>query len=374
MAMNELQDGVFVEVFRAGDYSRTHGMKVTPEELQAMADNYNPRHREAMLKIGHDPFFGRESFAHGWVTELKAVAGSLYAKFLGISDEVKKLTKSGALRKRSAEILPAKYSETKVPEFWGVALLGGSQPGVAGMADFDSGNLPKELRFVEFCEQGETDSDADSTETDNEGAKMADNAEVAALQEKVIGLQTELSKRPTVSVDDFKALQQQVEAAKKFEEERAQLTDQLKAERRAATESRVKALFDGLKAAGKSVPAFENSGIKPVLIALSENDIKVQIDGKETAGFDVLCSFLSAMPQIVDFDHEIAGGPVDDPKAVPATDDFKLDNLPNGTDDDEVKVYKAAMKLMQQTPGMDYRTACEQVSKWDAKAGKVVVR
>ena len=67
-----------IEIFRAGRHISSNGAKVTitPDDLQACAENYDPDDAPAPLVVGHPK---TDDPAYGWVQSLEQRDGKLYA-------------------------------------------------------------------------------------------------------------------------------------------------------------------------------------------------------------------------------------------------------------------------------------------------------
>lgn len=82
----------FFEVFKAGTYPQ--GV-FSPEEVDALAKNYDPQFCEAPVTLDHE----QKGPAYGWVSELQAENGKLKASFKDLSPELKEFVRSGKYKK-----------------------------------------------------------------------------------------------------------------------------------------------------------------------------------------------------------------------------------------------------------------------------------
>ncbi len=124
------------QIFKAGKYGESESRIWTNDEVKQIVDNYDYNFRRAMIKLGHDGILDGEKPAVGWVKDVYLKNGVLYAKgdfndddiknikdkYINVSIEVTKSIQSYDLDtdKQGAYLL-------------GVALLGSSQPAVAGL-------------------------------------------------------------------------------------------------------------------------------------------------------------------------------------------------------------------------------------------------
>ena len=136
----------FFEVFKAGTYPQG---TFTQEEVDALAQNYDPQFCEAPVTLDHE----QKGPAYGWVSELKAENGKLKASFKDLSSELKEFVKSGKYKKISVEIY--RNLDGKQPYLKAVSFLGASIPQVKGMSpvEFKEGEADT---FI-FETAGETD-------------------------------------------------------------------------------------------------------------------------------------------------------------------------------------------------------------------------
>ena len=72
----------YFEVFKAGNYPQGAFSK---EEVQELANNYDPSFCEAPITLDHE----QKGPAYGWVDRLKEENGVLKASFKNLSDDLK---------------------------------------------------------------------------------------------------------------------------------------------------------------------------------------------------------------------------------------------------------------------------------------------
>lgn len=125
-----------IQVFKAGRYGDTAGRIWNNDEVKQVADNFNPDFRRAPVKLGHEGFFDNEKPAVGWVKSLEFNNGILEANVNFVDSEIKNIKDKYI----NVSVEAVKNIETydlntdlRGPYLLGVALLGSSQPAVAGL-------------------------------------------------------------------------------------------------------------------------------------------------------------------------------------------------------------------------------------------------
>lgn len=105
------------------------------EEIQQMAEGYDPEVLEAPVKIEHTD----EGQAHGWVEKVrvKAKNGRLYlqARLKELSETLRKALLDGSYRSRSVEVY-INFKNTGKPYFSGLAFLGAGTPAMINLSPF----------------------------------------------------------------------------------------------------------------------------------------------------------------------------------------------------------------------------------------------
>ncbi len=185
----------FFEVFKAGTYPQ--GV-FSPEEVDALAKNYDPKFCEAPVTLDHE----QKGPAYGWVSDLKAENGKLKASFKDLSQELKEFVRSGKYKKISVEIY--RNLEGKQPYLKAVSFLGASIPQVKGMSpvEFKEGEADT---FI-FESAGETDLKPDvnenktianpvSTDNDETIKKLSEAKEtISKMQEQIAEMNVSIAK------------------------------------------------------------------------------------------------------------------------------------------------------------------------------------
>jgi hypothetical protein len=261
----ELQNGKLYEVFRAGKWN---GNTWTEDDLQAMADTYDPNHREATIGIGHVGVFQSEQPRHGAVASLIHAGGRLYASFKDLSEELIDSVKAGLYADKSCEIIPARWSETKQPYFSGLAFLGRSQPAVPGMHRHAVAGGNDTYRFTVDTNEFIENENLNLTKGDND----MDEKEVRQLMADAIAPFAarigELEKRPDITAEEFAAVKEKVaqfDALNAANDDlQAKYADQCKVN----AETEVAALLTGIP------KVFSTEETRNLLITLAQTDRK----------------------------------------------------------------------------------------------------
>jgi hypothetical protein len=287
----------WIEIFRAGDYSKAGKGVITPEDLQRVVKAYDPTYHEAPVTIGH-PIDNKPAF--GWIDGLMADGNTLLAREKQVDPSFNEARKAGRYKKRSA----AFYTDENgnITGLRHVAYLGAMPPGVKGLQDVafnDHGSkfiavdfgedepvaaetktIAEQIKafFVEtFGQSGEskTFSEADLTRVATEAATAA----AAPLTAKIAALETDLTAQKTQFAERERAL--------------AGGATKLKADQ-AVTK---------LKSGGRWVPAFDKAGVPLLFDELAKLSVTVEFgegaEKKPTAPFDLLLNFLEGLPKIV---------------------------------------------------------------------------
>ncbi len=199
------------EVFRAGDYGDKGSY--TAEDLQHVADSYNPDFHEAPAVIGHPE---SDSPAYGWVNGVKHEGGKLFAK-LGddVDPNFEEMVGKGLFKKRSVSF----YHKPEGLELRHIGFLGARPPVVKGLAaiKFEEGFETAEVVFEEgsmaeptqktireemknFFAELFGNKNATSTQTFSEAdvTPLIERA-VKPFQEKVTKLEADLKKQASTS-------------------------------------------------------------------------------------------------------------------------------------------------------------------------------
>ncbi|OOS08075.1 hypothetical protein SAMN02745664_101281 [Moraxella cuniculi DSM 21768] len=124
------------EIFIAGTRADNSGKEVTitPDDLNAIANGYNPSFHEAPIVIGHPD---DNAPAYGWVKSLSVKGDKLYAEFGEMDEGFVALVKQGRYKKVSASFYPPKHPSNPKPANWylrHIGFLGALPPAVKGLS------------------------------------------------------------------------------------------------------------------------------------------------------------------------------------------------------------------------------------------------
>ena len=124
------------QIFKAGKYGESESRVWTDDEVKQIIDNYDYNFRRAMIKLGHDGILDGEKPAVGWVEDVYLKNGVLYAKGNFNNDDIKNI--KDKYINVSIEVTKSIQSydldtDKQGAYLLGVALLGSSQPAVAGL-------------------------------------------------------------------------------------------------------------------------------------------------------------------------------------------------------------------------------------------------
>jgi len=288
------------EAFRAGDYGEK-GV-YTPEDLQHVADTYDPDFHEAPAVIGHPEL---NAPAYGWVAGVKHEGGKLLVK---LGDDVdptfEEMVQKGLFKKRSVSF----YRKPEGLELRHIGFLGAQPPEVKGLAaiKFEEG----ESATIEFQE-------APVAETQQKTLRE----ELKAFFAEMFG--GKAAETHTFGEAELTPLIER--AVKPFQEQITKLQGELKAQATSFAEreqkiaagehsGRVAEAVNKLRSAGKWVPAFEKMGLKAVFAKLAKTADIVEFgegDAKQkVTPLDALVNFLEKLPKIVPGGVKVTEGKV----------------------------------------------------------------
>jgi len=243
-----------VEIFRAGTWTDSAGrrLKYTPSDIEAMAaagERMKGR-LEPPVKLGHDReqklLAGDGLPAAGWLRNIRASGGRLYADLEGVPKRVFDLIRAGGYRKRSLEVIHDYVDEATGERFRhvaaGLALLGANLPSLNSLADISALYEATGGSAVYLYESGAGGEILESAEKADAGDE--DCGEVERLRERVKELESELRE-----IKDGAAHEPEQDAEEPEEEtvEKADAEEEpaaVESELRAAAEELRKALSD----------------------------------------------------------------------------------------------------------------------------------
>jgi hypothetical protein len=143
-----------IEIFKAGKYGETAGRIWSDDEVRQMAQNFDPSFRRAPVKLGHDGLLDGEKPAVGWVKALNFNEEKkvLEADVEFIDDEIPNI-KDKYINVSIEAVKNIEKYDANAPMtgayLLGVALLGSSQPAVAGLepVKFSKENVERAENF-----------------------------------------------------------------------------------------------------------------------------------------------------------------------------------------------------------------------------------
>lgn len=124
-----------IHIFKAGKQTSSSGVTIdfTEADVAATAGAYDPAVHEAPIVIGHPE---QEDPAYGWISQLTAQAGSLYATPSQVNADFAELVQAGAYKKVSASFYPPDHPNNPTPGVYAlrhVGFLGAQPPAVKGL-------------------------------------------------------------------------------------------------------------------------------------------------------------------------------------------------------------------------------------------------
>jgi hypothetical protein len=288
---------LWMEIFRAGDYSKAGKGVITPEDLRRVARNYDPTYHEAPITIGHPE---DNKPAYGWIDGLMVDGDTLLAREKQVDPKFDEARQAGKFKKRSA----AFYTDDagKITGLRHLAWLGACPPEVKGLQDVAFDDHGSKFIMVDFGEDGtvaektvaeqikaffvetfggssqpasKTFSEADVTRIATETATAA----AVPLQAKIAALETEVKT-----------------STAKFGEREAALAT-------AEVEQRAVDAINNLKSKGAWVPAFDKTGLPLVFRELAKATATVEFgEGdakKKVTPLQGLVLFMEGLGRIV---------------------------------------------------------------------------
>jgi hypothetical protein len=143
-----------IEIFRVGNHSAMNGVSLSfaESDLQATANNYNPKIHEAPLVVGHPK---TNSPAYGWVQSLRHENGLLKATPHQVDPTFAEMVRAGRFKKISASFYTPDSPANPAPGFYSlrhVGFLGAQPPAVKGLKDASFSEVEEEYISIEFGE------------------------------------------------------------------------------------------------------------------------------------------------------------------------------------------------------------------------------
>lgn len=315
--MNDIE----IEIFKKGDYGAKGSY--SEEDLEQIARDYNPSVHEAPVTIDH----AQSGPALGWVASLRHSGGRLYARLKNLNEKLLALIKSGALKKRSAELYKS-IRETNRPYLRALSFLGAMIPEVKSLDDpIFSGEKDSYIPLL-----FESDEDNDMS-----GAQACES-------EKSEISQNSASKKtnPETEQDECRVVD--------IYPDRANLMQKLR-------QKEIEAFCEGAKRAGKLLPAWEEAGIVEFLMRLDDSNSVLFAEGRQTTLLEWFKNMIESMPPLVFFSE--ASSPLTPPSC-------PMPHLPGRTKPERINpasvdLYYRARMYMEMNPEITYSDALKRV-------------
>lgn len=301
----------WIEIFRAGDYSKAGKGVITPGDLDRVVRNYDPTYHEAPVCIGHPK---DDMPAFGWYDQLMRDGNTLLARERQVDPKFNEARQAGKFKKRSAAFYCDENGQ--VTGLRHVAWLGAQPPEVKGLED------------VTFNDHGSKFIEVDFGEDETVAAEKTIAEQVKeTLSTLFAGMAGKKDEPKTFTEADIKRVADEAVAAvaaplqAKIAAQETQLAAQTQkfAEREAAlaggeVKQRADAAVARIKASGHWVPAFEKMGLGLVFAELAKTTATVEFgegDAKKTiTPLETLVLFMESLPKIVPGGHVVNPGAV----------------------------------------------------------------
>lgn len=357
-----------VEIFKSGEWTDSGGATTgyTEKDIADMAAAMQELRSvfEPPIKIGHNEsqkLKSDEMPAFGWLKNFRAKAGILICDFVGVPKTVYELIKSGAYKKRSAEIWSDYYDESLKKKFKhviaGIALIGAKLPALGSLKDvrnlFDADE--KTLVFTYSCDSpngGITCYEMESDKKEEKGGEIDMTAE--ELQKKVDELQAQIDELKETIAAVEGAKEELSKKAESLEQESKKKEETISAMAKEREEKAEASRREFMVSIGKKVEPKHNETVMQILQLAdkSEAKLKYSADGKETEiplG-DGVRAFFAGLPDHPAFEEH--------------GEKRKEDPDKKDKTDTEIAKYCADHKLDIDNPE-HYRRACLAVMKYE---------
>lgn len=215
-------DEKWIEIGRIGTFMDSSGrlQTFTQRDLDAIANAYDPKKRDAPLVFGHPQSDSAPAF--GWAQKLKSEKGRLFALFAHIPCEVKRLVANKHYRHVSMSLMPDRITLRHV------ALLGAAQPAIDGLqaVEFENGAEAITIDFAKNHEgvnmdqdelqrqMGQLQAQIEQLKAENAELKQKLEAETSA-KDKAESAKTDAEKKAEETVSEFAAYRGKVETEKR---------------------------------------------------------------------------------------------------------------------------------------------------------------
>jgi len=279
-----------VEILRPG---RWNGFEVSREDCQRLVDGYDPSYLLAPVLLGHKMEYGDgdEKLSEGWVERLYWKDGAVAADLADVPDSTAELVQQGRLH------YPSVYVSPDFNELYHLALLGGSNPAVEGLAT---------LRDAVVQFSGDKDVRVITMDSNKEGKTpmpdMDEKEKLTLFQRfgRLLGFTVQPAADGGVSVSSDEEALEFKRRAEAAETRLKELEGRVAEQERQARFARAEAEVDRLVAEGRLTPAVKDAGLTEVVAFLSRGEkLKFKKGDEEVEGTygDRLLFALSQLPQ-----------------------------------------------------------------------------
>jgi len=333
----DFMDGKWIEVFKTGTHTDAAGdtRTWTEEELDQIAQRYNPENHEAPVVIGHPK---DNAPAWAWVEGLKREGQVLLAKLKQVVPEFADMVKKGLFKKRSISLYPDLTLRH-------IGFLGAMPPAVKGLSDiafkegeeaiayeFDEwkdrtiGDVFRRLRewLIEKFDQDTADRivpdwsiEDIKTPPPQEAAQpsMYKEAKTMSIKEKIKSIFTkaiddlpdDLGGNSGAGTGAQNYSETDIERIKKEAEEsgkKAAALEFAEREKTARKESRkkeIKEYCENLQKEGKVIPAWMKMGMAEFMGSLDGDEVIEFAEGKKDSRLEWFKKFLGELPKVINF-------------------------------------------------------------------------
>lgn len=287
----------WIEIFRAGDYTKLGKRKVTPEHLQRVVANYDPAYHEAPVCIGHP---ATDAPAYAWIGELALDGDMLLAKETQVDPMFAEMRAAGKFKKRSAAFYQDANGDPVGLRH--VGWLGAQPPVVKGLKNLSFADEGRS--FTEFEEENTMATDTEKTIREQIAAFFAEHfgrkpGESASFSESDV--KRIAAEAVTAATGPLQTKVTEMEASLAL-----QKTQFAERERKLAggeTKQRVTDAIAQLKGSGRWIPAFDKMGLPLVFAELAESGKSLEFgEGdakKQVSPLDLAVSFFEGLSKIV---------------------------------------------------------------------------
>lgn len=177
-----------IEIFKSGTHIAANGKEFTfsEEDVKKIAENYNPKHHEAPLVLGHPK---DNSPAFGWVKGLVAKGAEGATKLFAdieLAAQFAEALKAGNYKKVSAAFYAPNDPSNPSKGFYGlrhVGALGATPPAIKGLEAFNFNDSATFLEFTKTKEEKMTTKKAEAFASSKED-ELKKREEALEVREK----------------------------------------------------------------------------------------------------------------------------------------------------------------------------------------------